>query len=364
MNKNLLSHEQVREAVVTFFTQNRFTNFNVTHERGIQFGAGNGRNFGIADVVITDDKGHWITIVECKSQKQGDKERYRQQLKSYLSGTDTRFGILAFSGNPDEWIYCENKRANKFIELKKTDFEELIFALPTAVSTVQDAIIQLKIENKQLVTDNKRLWNYKNRPETHNKQLETHNKKLETDKKQLDTHNRKLDTHNKQLERNLKLRTIVLSIAAVLILTACLLSYFLIILPMHTNPQYQVVRIIDGDTFEIQYKGKPTSVQLIGVNAPEPTELYSEEATMYLQEFLLDDLIHLRFDENKFDKHGRILGYVYRASDGIFVNLEVIREGYAEVDLRYPFKYKDLFMDYESRAKKDRKGLWGIIIEK
>ena len=119
-----------------------------------------------------------------------------------------------------------------------------------------------------------------------------------------------------------------------------------------------MIRIIDGDTFEIQYKGKPTSVQLIGVNAPEPTELYSEEATMYLQEFLLDDLIYLRFDENKFDKHDRILGYVYRVSDGVFVNLEVIREGYAEVDLRYPFKYKDLFTEYESRAKKERVGLW------
>ena len=32
---------------------------------------------------------------------------------------------------------------------------------------------------------------------------------------------------------------------------------------------YQVMRIIDGDTIEIEYEGVKTSVQLIGVNAPE-----------------------------------------------------------------------------------------------
>ena len=32
---------------------------------------------------------------------------------------------------------------------------------------------------------------------------------------------------------------------------------------------YQVVRIIDGDTVEIEYEDVLTSVQLIGVNAPE-----------------------------------------------------------------------------------------------
>lgn len=40
----------------------------------------------------------------------------------------------------------------------------------------------------------------------------------------------------------------------------------------------------------------------------------------------------------------------------------MIREGYAEVDKRFPFKHEELFMDYESRAKADRKELWGIPV--
>lgn len=164
-----------------------------------------------------------------------------------------------------------------------------------------------------------------------------------------------------------KLKNVSIGLIVVLIIAAGLSAYFLFLLPMHTNPQYQVVRVIDGDTFEIKYKGKLTSVQLFGVNAPEtdkhpskPPEPYGEEASVYLQDLLLDDSIYIRFDEHKFDQYERVWGYVYRASDGVFVNLEVIREGYAEVDLRYPFKYKELFRDYESRAKKERIGLWEV----
>ena len=90
----------------------------------------------------------------------------------------------------------------------------------------------------------------------------------------------------------------------------------------------------------------------------KPPEPYGEEAAAYLQKILLDDSIYLRFDEHMRDQYERILGYVYRVSDGIFLNLEMIREGYARVDTRYPFKYEELFTDYESRARTDRKGLW------
>lgn len=310
MNNRRLNHEEVREAVITHFNQSRFRDFTVKTECDIQFGAGQGRNYGIADVVLSDDTGHWLAIVECKSEQAGDGIIHRGQLKSYLSGTDTRLGILAFNDNPDEWVYCENQRANKFREIDKSEFEERIFEPPTADRT------------DQLVL--------------------------------------------KQLQQRLKYVKIAF-IAALLIIAACLSIYFLILLPIHTAPRYQVVRIIDGDTVEIKYKGKLTSVQLFGVNAPEPNttnnqppEPYSEEATQYLQRFLLDNDVHIRYDETERDQYDRILGYVYRVSDGVFVNLEMIREGYAEVDLRYPFKYEELFTDYESRAKKEKIGLWGI----
>ena len=141
---------------------------------------------------------------------------------------------------------------------------------------------------------------------------------------------------------------------------------FLFLRPTQTDTNYQVIRIIDGDTVEILYEDQITSVQLVGVNAPEttanpnqPPEPYGEQATAFLQEFLLDKSIYLRFDISKRDKYNRLLGYVYRASDSIFVNLEIIREGYGRVDTRYPFKHEEMFMSYESHAKAAKKGLWG-----
>ena len=51
---------------------------------------------------------------------------------------------------------------------------------------------------------------------------------------------------------------------------------------------------------------------------------------------------------------------MYRASDGLFVNLELVREGYANAFVKYPFEYKDLFQHHEAQARKARKGIWPL----
>lgn len=311
---DLLSEKEVCDAVIAYFQGSQFNAFTVDTECHVQFGAGKHKMNGITDVVLKGKDGHWAAIVECKGEEEGDTEKARDQLKSYLSATDTRFGILAFNENPNEWIYCENLRSNVFRVKKKSIFEQQVSDPPT-----------LDRKNQAIFAEERLRY-----------------------------------------QRSKHRSNVIMSVLTFLLLMAIVFSVYQVI-PKDTN--YKVVRIIDGDTFEIQYKGKPTSVQLIGVNAPEPNttnnrlpEPYSEEAAKYLQEFLLEQPVYFIFDESKFDKHERILAYVYRSSDGVFVNLELIREGYAEVDLRYPFKHEGLFLDYESRAKADRKGLWGIHI--
>ena len=326
MNNRRLSHEEVREAVTTHFTQYGFT---VDIECEIQFGAGKGWKHGIADVVVINSEGFWVAIVECKNERIGNSLEGEWQLKSYLSATDTRFGILAASRDPANWIYFENLRSNVFIKRERPYFNARLNDPPKADRPDHDAINQLKTENNQLETD------------------------------------------NEKLKRNFKLVTIPLIFA--LIIAAGISVGLFILRPTQnqTNPtqsqiNYKVIRVIDGDTFQILYEDQITSVQLVGVNTPEttanpnqPPEPYGEQATAFLREFLLDKSIYLRFDVSKRDIHKRLLGYVYRSSDGIFVNLEIIREGYGRVDTRYPFKHEDTFTDYESRAKDDRKGLWG-----
>ena len=82
---------------------------------------------------------------------------------------------------------------------------------------------------------------------------------------------------------------------------------------------YQVTRIIDGDTVEIRYDGKLTSVALIGVDTPEtvqpqkPVEPYGKEATAFISNLLLGESVYLGFDASRTDTYGRLLAYLYRA---------------------------------------------------
>ena len=127
---------------------------------------------------------------------------------------------------------------------------------------------------------------------------------------------------------------------------------------------YPVTRIIDGDTIEIRYAGKPTSVVLIGVDTPEtvhpskPVEPFGKEATAFTSNLLLGESVYLRFDGNRTDTYGRLLAYLYRAPDGLFVNLEVVRQGYGKVYTVFPFKHKTLFQHYSGQAQQSRRGLW------
>ena len=127
---------------------------------------------------------------------------------------------------------------------------------------------------------------------------------------------------------------------------------------------FSVQRIIDGDTVEIQYNGNPTKVRLIGVDTPEtvhptkPVEAFGAEASAFTRNLLLGESVYLRFDREMTDRHGRLLAYLYRVPDGLFVNLEIVRQGYGNAYTRFPFKHMELFRQYEHRARKAGKGLW------
>ncbi len=128
---------------------------------------------------------------------------------------------------------------------------------------------------------------------------------------------------------------------------------------------YKVVRVIDGDTVKVNYRGELTSIRFIGVDTPEtvhptkPVEFYGKEASNFTKNLLLGESVYLRFDTQKRDAYGRLLAYLYRAPDGLFVNLEIVRQGYGHVNLRFPFKYMALFRFYGNQARAVGKGLYG-----
>lgn len=125
-----------------------------------------------------------------------------------------------------------------------------------------------------------------------------------------------------------------------------------------TEGQVRVVRVIDGDTIEI---AGGAHVRYIGIDTPETypeTEPYGPEAKAENIALVEGKLVTLEKDVSDTDKYGRLLRYVY--VDGVFVNGELVRLGYAEAvsyppDTRYQWQLEQL----EKEARAARLGIWG-----
>ena len=88
----------------------------------------------------------------------------------------------------------------------------------------------------------------------------------------------------------------------------------------------RVLRVIDGDTFEL-YNGE--RVRSICIDSPELGSKGGEESKEFLVEMIEDSEFRLEKDSSETDKYGRLLRYVYVGE--VFVNREMVKQGYASV---------------------------------
>jgi len=119
-------------------------------------------------------------------------------------------------------------------------------------------------------------------------------------------------------------------------------------------------RVVDGDTIELQTGEK---VRLLGINTPERGQYYYEEAVDKLRKLVEGKRIGLETDVDNKDDYGRLLRYVY--IDSIFVNLEMVRNGYANVYVVEPNnKYSYELKQAEIQAKEQALGIWKSSISR
>ncbi len=132
-----------------------------------------------------------------------------------------------------------------------------------------------------------------------------------------------------------------------------------------------VVRVVDGDTLVVDADGVDERVRLIGINTPEsvdrnrPVMCFGKEASAHLGELLPEGTpVRLERDAEPRDRYDRLLAYVYRAADGEFVNLAMVRDGYAQ---QYTFPpnvaHTEQFGDAERAARLGGVGLWSACDE-
>jgi micrococcal nuclease len=89
----------------------------------------------------------------------------------------------------------------------------------------------------------------------------------------------------------------------------------------------RVVRVVDGDTIVVSLAGREERVRYIGVDTPEtvkpgaPVECFGKKASARNKALLPPGTeVRLDRDAEERDRYGRLLAYVYRARDGLFVN--------------------------------------------
>jgi micrococcal nuclease len=115
-----------------------------------------------------------------------------------------------------------------------------------------------------------------------------------------------------------------------------------------------VSKVVDGDTVSLQSGEK---VRLLGINTPEKGQSYYSEASNKLKELVEGKTVVLESDTEDKDQHGRLLRYIYVNSK--FVNLELVREGYAHVYIVMPNnKYENDLKQAELHAKNAKLRIW------
>lgn len=125
--------------------------------------------------------------------------------------------------------------------------------------------------------------------------------------------------------------------------------------------------VIDGDTIDATVDGRRQRVRLIGIDTPEtkkentPVECYGPEATAFAQSLLpKGTALYLERDVVGRDDYGRLLAYVYRADDRVFINSEMVRQGFARLLTVPPnVSHVDDFIAVNREARTAKRGLWG-----
>jgi micrococcal nuclease len=111
----------------------------------------------------------------------------------------------------------------------------------------------------------------------------------------------------------------------------------------------RVIRVIDGDTIDVEIDGVVQRIRYVGVNTPERDEVCYQEAADFNRRLVNGQTVGLVRDRTNTDRFGRLLRYVYVGDT--FVNLELVRAGYAEAVLYEPDDlHWQTFVDLERAA--------------
>lgn len=156
------------------------------------------------------------------------------------------------------------------------------------------------------------------------------------------------------------------------ILAAIALAFLIQSVPANAGSvMAKFIKATNGNTITVQIDGKELEVRLLGVATPDPndpTPILKElgtEACAFLGEYLKAGWVMLEYPTGKPvpDANGVVDAYVYRGKDAVFVNEQIIREGYGITNRKVACSNRAKFIAVEEKAKETQRGIWSPTFE-
>ncbi|MFO0837444.1 MAG: thermonuclease family protein [Phycisphaerae bacterium] len=119
-----------------------------------------------------------------------------------------------------------------------------------------------------------------------------------------------------------------------------------------------VVEVLPTGQIVIQTGDLEERIDLRGVQLPEPGHAL-EDAQRFLDNLLRGESVSVeQVSGSGKGKDSRRLAYLRRLPDRLFVNAEIIRQGYARADISEEHPRHDEFRELEARAREAKRGIW------
>ncbi|MBU4332980.1 MAG: thermonuclease family protein [Candidatus Omnitrophica bacterium] len=150
-----------------------------------------------------------------------------------------------------------------------------------------------------------------------------------------------------------------------------------------TSNKYQdvvVKEVLSSDTFKLESGEKIKLIGLRALKAPErkkerperdehgfrieepesPLTPVEEKAFTFAVELLEGKHVRLELDNTKIDSNNNTLAYAFLLDDNVFVNKEILRNGFAHLQIRIPnTKYADQLREAYKEATIEKRGVQG-----
>lgn len=122
-----------------------------------------------------------------------------------------------------------------------------------------------------------------------------------------------------------------------------------------------VVEVVSGDSIVVESRRGRVAVRCLGVQVRRSDDTAREPAHEFLTHLLTGEEVYLKYERPAHSEEDPRRAYVFRAPDGLFVNAELIRQGYAAVDATVATRFREEFEVCERRARASAKGIWAIL---